>query len=172
MPEFFLLMSIDLLLAASILSVLLERYFPAHTPYIYQIAAVVGFGQLWVSKEFLTTFGVEMRFWYSILFLLAALGSEIGMNAYLAVVQKRIALAGLIFNTVTLPALLGTAYFLGSYVNGVDPSMPQMPVIALSAILGALLLYYVGLVAIRFLPELRRRLSRGSEEAKGGEVDQ
>ena len=51
-PEFFSLLGINIFLALSLLTCLFEKNFPTAIPYVYQSAALFGFGQLWISKEF------------------------------------------------------------------------------------------------------------------------
>ncbi|MDH5782729.1 MAG: hypothetical protein OEZ35_03585, partial [Candidatus Bathyarchaeota archaeon] len=60
-PEFFALLGVNVFLAISLLTCLLDKYFPGSIPYMYQLAALTGFGQLLISKEFLSVFGNYMR---------------------------------------------------------------------------------------------------------------
>ncbi|MGQ9625259.1 MAG: hypothetical protein ACUVT9_07840, partial [Candidatus Bathycorpusculaceae bacterium] len=87
-PEFFALLGIDLFLAISLLTCLLDRHFPWQLPYVYQLAALAGFGQLLVSREFVASFGEYMRFWYSLLYLVVALANIVAVNVYLGVMKK------------------------------------------------------------------------------------
>jgi len=128
-PEFFALLGIDLFLAISLLTCLLDRHFPWQLPYIYQLAALAGFGQLLVSKEFLTFFGEYMRFWYSLLYLIVALANIIAVNAYLGIMKKLLNYAKVFMFTVTFPALSLAAFFLSNYAEiAVHPLVmtPQM----------------------------------------------
>jgi hypothetical protein len=83
MPEFFMLLGIDLFLATSLLTCVLDNYFPDKLAYLYQLIALAGFGQLLVTREFLTTFADYMRFWYSIIYLTVAVANIAALNAYL-----------------------------------------------------------------------------------------
>jgi len=85
MPEFFALLGIDVFLAISLVTCLLDRRFPKAIPYIYQVAALAGFAHLFISKEFITLFGDYMRFWYCLIYLVIALGNVVAVNVYLAV---------------------------------------------------------------------------------------
>lgn len=114
-PEFFALLGIDLFLAISLLTCLLDRHFPWQLPYLYQLAALAGFGQLLVSKEFIAIFGEYMRFWYSFLYLIVALGNIIGVNVYLGVMKKLLSYAKVFMFTITFPALSLVIFFLSSY---------------------------------------------------------
>jgi len=128
-PEFFALLGIDLFLAISLLTCLLDRHFPWALPYIYQLAALAGFGQLLVSREFLTFFGEYMRFWYSTLYLIVALANIIAVNAYLGILKKLLNYAKVFTFTVTFPAIIIAAFFLSNYAQvAIHPLVmtPQM----------------------------------------------
>ena len=116
-PEFFALLGIDLFLAVSLLTCLLDRHFPWHLPYLYQVAALAGFGQLIVSREFMLSFGEYMRFWYSLLYLVVALANIIAVNAYLGIVKKLLNYAKVFMFTVTLPSLVLTTFFVTNYAD-------------------------------------------------------
>jgi hypothetical protein len=88
LPEFFALLAIDLFLLLSLLTCLLEERFPNAIPYIYQIAALIGFGHLLVSRDFLMVFGQYMRFWYNFFYLMVALANIVAINVYFAVIKK------------------------------------------------------------------------------------
>jgi hypothetical protein len=115
LPEFFALLGIDVFLLLSLLTCLLEERFPKAVPYIYQIAALIGFGHLLVSREFLSLFDEYMRFWYSFFFLLVALGNIIAINLYLAVARRSWVLAKAWSGAVTFPLTLISVFFLSNY---------------------------------------------------------
>jgi len=128
-PEFFALLGIDLFLAISLLTCLLDRHFPWQLPYVYQLAALAGFGQLLVSREFIAFFGEYMRFWYSLLYLVVALANIIAINVYLGIMKKLLNHAKVFMLTVTFPALAVTTFFLSNYAQvAVHPLVmsPQM----------------------------------------------
>jgi hypothetical protein len=114
-PEFFLLLGIDLFLATSLLSCLLDKHFPWQLPYLYQVASLVGFGQLIVAKEFMAMFDDYMRFWFSLLYLVIALANIIAINAYLGIIKKMLNYAKAFLLTVTFPSFSVAAFFLASY---------------------------------------------------------
>jgi hypothetical protein len=116
-PEFFALLGIDLFLAISLLTCLLDRHFPWQLPYLYQLAALAGFGQLLVSKEFMVFFDEYMRFWYSLLYLTVALANIIAVNVYLGIVKKLLNYAKIFMVAVTLPALSLAALFVSNYAE-------------------------------------------------------
>ena len=114
-PEFFLLLGIDLFLATSLLSCLLDKHVPWQLPYLYQIAALAGFGQLIVAKEFMAMFDAYMRFWFSLLYLVVALANIVAINAYLGIIKKMGNYAKAFLLTVSFPSFAVTAFFLASY---------------------------------------------------------
>jgi hypothetical protein len=130
LPEFFALLSIDIFLLLSLLTCLLEERFPKAIPYIYQIAALIGFGHLLVSREFLTIFGEDMRFWYNFFYLLIALGNIIAINLYLAVEKKLWTLAKAWSGIVTFPITVISVFFVSnySYLQGTEFPMLMLQV--------------------------------------------
>jgi len=164
LPEFFALLGIDVFLAISLLTCLLDKHFPSAIPYVYQLAALAGFGHLLVSKGFLTVFGVEMRFWYSIVYLLVAVANVIAVNVYIAVVKKMSNLALTFSGTVSFPTILLAVFFVSSYSNGMVLPLPLLPLIPIEIVYVALVLgaavLGVGIVASlkpRMLGDLRHR---------------
>jgi 3D (Asp-Asp-Asp) domain-containing protein len=96
---------------------------------VYQLAALAGFGQLLVSREFMAFFGDYMRFWYSLLYLIVALGNIVAVNVYLGLMKKLMNYAKVFMFTVTFPALSLAAFFLSNYAEiAVHPlvMVPQM----------------------------------------------
>jgi len=128
-PEFFLLLGIDLFLAISLLTCLLDKHFPWQLPYLYQVGALVGFGNLLASKEFMSLFGEYMRFWYSFMYLVVALGNIIAINAYIGITKKLLNYAKVLMLAMTFPALAISTLFLANYAEiAVHPlvMLPQM----------------------------------------------
>jgi hypothetical protein len=116
-PEFFLLLGVDLFLAVSLLTCLLDRHFPWQLPYLYQVAALAGFGQLLVSREFLAFFGDYMRFWYSMLYLVVAMANVVAANVYLGIMKKLVNYAKAFMLTITFPTLFIAAFFIANYAQ-------------------------------------------------------
>ena len=106
LPELFAMLSSDMFLLLSLLTCLLEDRFPKAVPYVYQMAAVMGFGHLLVSRMFLTVFDEYMRFWYNLFYLAVALANVVAVNLYLAVSKKRWTLAKVWSSAVTFPTLM------------------------------------------------------------------
>ena len=116
-PEFFVLLGLDLFLAISLITCLLDKHFPWQLPYLYQVAALAGFGQLIVSSEFMSLFGDYMRFWYSFLYLIVALANIVAVNIYLGLIKKLLNYAKVFMFAVTFPVLSLTALFLSNYAQ-------------------------------------------------------
>jgi hypothetical protein len=140
LPEFFTLLGIDVFLAMSLLTCLLDKHFPSAVPYVYQIAALVGFGHLLVSKGFMDVFGIEMRFWYCIIYLFVAVANVIAVNVYIAVIKKMSTLALTFSGAVSFPTILLTIFFVSSYSNGMALPLPMLPPIPIETVYVALVL--------------------------------
>jgi hypothetical protein len=130
MPEFFLLLGIDIFLALSLLTCILDEHFPTALSYVYQLAALTGFGQLLVSKEFLQIFDEYTRFWYSLGFLAIGLMNIAAVNLYLAYSKKQYNIAKVFLGAVTVPACLVSTLFVYNYAQIATFSIvpfPQLP---------------------------------------------
>jgi len=128
-PEIFVLLGIDFFLAISLLTCLLDKHFPGQIPYVYQLAALAGFGQLLVSREFMAFFGEYMRFWYSLLYLIVALANIVAVNVYVCFMKKLLNYAKVFMLTVTFPSLALTTFFLSNYAEfAVHPLVMVPPV--------------------------------------------
>ena len=126
LPEFFALLGIDVFLMLSLLSCLLDDRLPKAIPYIYQIAALVGYGHLLVSKDFFTIFGEYMRFWYCFLYLLVALGNIVAVNIYLAVARGQWSLAKIWSGAVTFPMVVISMFFVSNYTSVQEATLPLL----------------------------------------------
>jgi len=126
-PEFFLLLGIDLFLATSLLSCLLDKHLPWQLPYLYQVASLAGFGQLLVAKEFMAVFGDYSRFWFSILYMAVALANIIALNAYLGIVKKMLTHAKAFTLAVSFPSFTLAAFFLTTYFTGATHPVAILP---------------------------------------------
>ena len=139
-PEFFLLLGIDLFLATSLLSCLLDKHFPWQLPYLYQVASLAGFGQLIVAKEFMVMFGEYMRFWFSLLYLIIALANIVAINVYLGVIKKMLNYAKVFMLTVSFPSFAVVSFFLASYSGVASHPMVIFPQVSWEAT-------FIGIVA-------------------------
>jgi len=117
LPEFFAFLGIDIFVAMSLLTCLLDDYFPKTLPYIFQVAAIGGYVHILISKEFLTLFGDQMRFWYCFIYLGVALANVIAANVYLALIKKKWTLAKIFSSTVVFPSMLISVFFVVNYVG-------------------------------------------------------
>jgi len=115
LPELFAMLSSDLFLLLSLLTCLLEDRFPKAVPYVYQMAAIMGFGHLLVSRMFLTVFDEHMRFWYNLFYLAVALANVVAINLYLAVSKKKWTLAKVWSSAVTFPTVFISVLFVYNY---------------------------------------------------------
>ncbi len=160
LPEFFVLFGTDLFLLLSLLTCLLEDRFPKALPYVFQIAAVIGFGHLMISKEFLIIFGEYMRFWYCFFYLLVALINVLAINVHFATSQKMWLLAKAWAGTITFPSIMISVFFVSNYgyVSSVEFPLLLLQVgLVISAIM-------IGVCAAFFLnPDLITKFRRRKE---------
>jgi len=160
LPEFFALISVDVFLLLSLLTCLLEERFPKVVPYIYQIAALIGFGHLLVSREFFSLFGEYMRFWYNFFYLLVALGNVIALNLYLAVEKKMWALAKAWSGAVTFPITVISLFFVSNYSYVQGAAFPIL-MLQIGLVLSAIVMGVS--VSIFLSPDLLNKLRRREE---------
>jgi len=158
LPELLAMVSSDLFLVLSLLACLLDDKVPKALPYIFQIAALSGFGHLLVSRMFMIEFDETMRYWYNVFYLGVALTSIVAVNVYLATSKKDWTLAKVWSGTVTFPALvisMLSVYSFG-YLQGpiLPPLLPPLLItfscLMLAATVGVLL-------GSKFFDKSRRR---------------
>jgi hypothetical protein len=165
-PEFFALMGIDLFLVLSLLTCLLDERFPKPIPYIYQIAAVYGFGDILISRNFMDIFGEYTRFWYSFLYLIVALANIIAVNVYFAILKRQYTVSMIWSGAVTLPSILVTLYFMTQYssMQNYMPSITQQLGLLISASALAITISILIVLSIIVRPGIiRKLLSRRKE---------
>jgi len=129
LPEFFLLLGINLFLGTSLLTCLLDKHFPAAIPYLNQIGALIGFAQLLIIKDSMTIFGDTVRLWCSLVYLIIVLANVVSINVYIAFLKKMWSIAKILFAFVTFPTILTTTFFVIGYAAflGVLPPLPRIP---------------------------------------------
>ena len=160
LPEFFVLLGTDLFLLLSLLICILEDRFPKALPYVFQVAAVIGFGHLMISKEFLAIFGEYMRFWYSFFYLLVALINIVAVNVHFATSQKAWVLAKAWAGTVTFPAIIISVFFISNYGYITSAEFPLL-LLQVGLVVAAVM---IGVSAAVFLsPDLIPKLRRSKE---------
>jgi hypothetical protein len=161
LPEFFMLSGIVIFLAMSLLSALLDDDLSSSLQYLFQVAAIVGLGLIFMSQGFINTgiLGRDptdiRRFSLSVVYLTSAVSSVIGLNAYLAVVRRKIALASIFSGTVTVPIVMISALFVSSFLGSggaVSFTPTTMIVLAVSALVA-------GLSVFGFLREAFKHIS-------------
>jgi len=161
-PELLLFIGIDFFVALSLLATLVEKAFPTMLPYLYHVATLAGFGQIWVNYAFLLPF-VEARFWGCLLYLLAALLNIGGVNFYIAFRKEMISVAGMFLSLFTIPSFSISLFFVSAYVNGVPIPMPWLPIIPIESLYFVLFfcIILLGLsVAVYIRPSLLKRKRR------------
>jgi len=160
-PEFFMLLGVGIFLAMSLLSALLDDDMPSSLQYLFQGAAIVGLGLLFMSQGFINTgiLGRDptdiTRFWLSVVYLTSAVSSVIGLNVYLAAVRRKISLASIFSGTVTGPILMISALFVSSFLgSGGEVSFTPATIMML-----AVAALVVGLSMFGFLREASKHIS-------------
>jgi hypothetical protein len=155
LPEFFALLGIDVFLMLSLLSCLMDDRVPKTLPYIFQIAALAGYGNLLISKEFFVIFGEYMRFWYCFIYLLVALVNIVAVSVYLAVVRRLWTLAKLWSGSITFPTVLICMYFVSNYAFVQEATLPlltlQIGLIVSAVVMGISIFLLLS-------PEIRRSI--------------
>src|SRR2546422_7511934 len=145
-PEFFVFLGIVIFLAMSLLSALIDDDVPSRLQYFLQIAAIVGLGELLMSHGHVNL----TRFWASIVYLVSALSSVVGLNIYLWVPRRRMDMASTFSETVTVPILMISAVFIYSFIgDGGEVSFSPAAIVTL-----AVLVLVTSLSIFVFLREL------------------
>jgi hypothetical protein len=130
-PELFILVGINLFIALSLLFSIFDRFFPSSVSYIYQIAALAGFGELWVNYTFLVS--LEARFWCSVIYLIVALVNLVAVNIYLAD-KRSSSVAGAFFGVATVPTVFLSFFGISAYVNGLAVYIPPLPLVPMESL--------------------------------------
>ncbi len=112
-PEFFVLLGISIFLAASVISALLDRHLPSTLQYLFQGAAGAGLGELLLGQGF----SGSTRVWAGIVYLAFALSSLVGVNIRLAIVRRRMNIASIFSQMMTVPVVMISALFLSSFLE-------------------------------------------------------
>ena len=151
-PEFFVFLGIVIFLAMSLLSALLDDDVPSRLQYFLQIAAIVGLGELLISQGLVNL----TRFWVSIVYLVSALSSVVGLNVYLWVRRRKMDMASTFSETVTVPILMISAVFIYSFIgDGGEVSFSPAAIVTL-----AVLVLVTSLSIFGFLRELSGHIGK------------
>ena len=166
-PELFILVGVNVFVALSLLTSIFDGSSPMVAPYIFQIAALAGFGQIWVGYAFLFSF-IEARFWCSLLYLSVSLMAVMAVNLYIAIKKKPLSAAGALLGAFTIPTISISLLFVSSYVNGLAVSMPLLPIVPVESlyIVFVACTVILGLsIAVYYEPSvLKRMLKMGKKE--------
>ena len=170
MPEFFLLLGIDLFLGLSLLTCLLDKHFPTAIPYVYQIGAFMGFAQLLIMKDSMTVFGDYVRFLFGLVYLIVVLANIVSVNVYIAFLKKMWLTAKILFAFVTFPIILIATFFTVGYASFLEglPPLPRIPLEVLSIILVACLV----VMGIGVYASFKVQTKKSESIEKGGEIDE
>src|SRR2546426_6807979 len=151
-PEFFVFLGIVIFLAMSLLSALLDRDLPSRLQYFFQIAAMVGLGELLMSQGFVNL----TRFWVGVVYLASALSSVVGLNVYLWAPRRRMDMASTFSETVTVPILMISAVFIYTFLgNGGELSFSPASILTI-----AVLILVTSLSIFGFLRELSGHIGK------------
>ena len=163
-PEFFMVLGIFVFLAMSFLSALLDDDLPSILQYLFQGTAAVGLGLLLMNQAFINggilsrAPGDPARFWISIVYLASAVSFVAGLNVYLAMVRRKMALSSAFSGAVTVPTFMISAIVVSSFLGTggeVSFSPATVLILAVSASL-------IGLSIFGFLRETHLHIRNSS----------
>src|SRR2546426_9562665 len=163
-PEFFIVLGIFIFLAMSFLSALLDDDLPSILQYLFQGAAAVGLGLLLMNQAFINggilsrAPGDPARFWISIVYLASAVSFVAGLNVYLAMVRRKMALSSAFSGAVTVPTFMISAIVVSSFLGTggeISFSPATIFVLAVSA-------FVISLSVFGFLREARKQIRNPS----------
>jgi hypothetical protein len=160
------LLGINVCVILSLVTSIFEKPFPLTVPYVFQIVALAGFGQVWVNYVFLLNH-VEARFWCSLLYLSAAMVGVVSVNLYIAINKKRLSAAGAFLGAFTIPTVSLSLFLVSAYVNGLSIWVPPFPMVPLEAIYIVFILCIVILglsTAIYIKPNMLKKLAAKSQQ--------
>lgn len=136
-PQFFILLGVDIFLGGSVVAVVFDEHFPTGLPYVLDFAALVGLVQLALTPQYLTGYPVEMQFYYSVAYAVAANLAIVGCNLYVTFVRGRWMAGGAFGVTATIPSALATPFFISAYVNDAVVPLPTFPLLPWAFVWGA-----------------------------------
>ena len=163
-PEFFMVLGVFIFLAMSFLSALLDDDLPSILPYLFQGTAAVGLGLLVMNQTFING-GIlsrdptdPTRFWINVVYLASAVSIVAGLNLYLAIVRRKMALSSALSGAVTVPTFMISAIVVSSFPGtegGISFSPATIFVLAVSA-------FVISLSVFGFLREARKHIRNSS----------
>src|SRR2546423_373181 len=148
----------------SFLSALLDDDVPSILRYLFQGAATVGLGLLLMNQAFING-GIlsrapsdPTRFWIGAVYLASAVSIVAGLNVYLAVVRRKMALSSAFSGAVTVPMFMISVIVVSSFLGtggGISFSPATIFVLAVSA-------FVISLSVFGFLREARKHIRNSS----------
>jgi len=118
-----IVLGIIIFLAMSLLIALFDFDMPSLFPYLFQGVAIIGLVQLFMSQTFINT-GIlsraandGTRLSLSVVYLTSAVSTVVGLNVYLAVVRRKMALASVFSGALTMPIFTISALFASSFIG-------------------------------------------------------
>lgn len=160
-PELLMLFGINVCVILSLVTSIFDKPFPLAVPYVFQIVALAGFGQIYVNYVFLLDF-VEARFWCSLLYLSAATVGVVSVNLYIAISKKQLVAAGALLGALTLPTVSLSLFLVSAYSNGLAIYVPPFPIVPLEVlyIVFPLCIVILGLsILVYFEPNMLKKLA-------------
>lgn len=159
-----MVLGIFIFLALSFLSALLDDDVPSILPYLFQGAAALGLGLLLMAQTFING-GIlsrdptdPIRFWIGAVYLASAVSIVAGLNVYLAIVRRKMALSSALSGAVTVPTFMISAIVVSSFLGTggeVSFSPATIFVLAVSA-------FAISLSIFGFLGEARKHIRNSS----------
>jgi hypothetical protein len=159
-----MVLGIFVFLAMSILSALLEDDLPSILQYLFQGAAATGLGLLLMDQAFVNggILGRNLtdptRFLISVVYLASAIAIAAGMNVYLAIVRRKMALSSMLSGAVIVPTFMISAILVSSFLStggGLSFSPVTILILAVSA-------FAIGLSMFEFLRETHKHTRNSS----------
>ncbi len=154
-PEFFTLLGIEIFLALSVLSGLLDRQLPSRLQYIFQGLGGLGFAQLLLSIGMVSgpASTYQIRFWVSIVYLGFALSCVVGTNVYLFVGRRGATMASALSSAITVPFLMVSVLFISSFLGSREVTFSPAAISTL-----AFLMVIASVSTFGFLREFSKRM--------------
>ena len=125
----------------SLLIALFDLDMPSLFPYLFQGAAIIGLVQLFVTQGFINagilsraaTDGTRLSL--SVAYLTSAVSTVVGLNVYLAVVRRKMALASVFSGALTMPIFTISALFASSFIGSGGEVVLSPAVLVIVAVL-------------------------------------
>ena len=133
-PQFLLLVGIDIFLGGSILSVMLEDYFPRAMPYILDIGSFVGFSQTLNRPRYTANFAQTLQFYYCFGYLCDRSREHRWFESLSVVGKTETACQRRHWHSRNNSSNTCECDFASAYVNGIPLGLPSCPVLPMSTV--------------------------------------